>query len=224
MIKVTNLSKSFKNKVILENINLSISEDEIVSICGKNGCGKTTFLSILSGLLQYDSGKIDFNESLNSFSQISYVTSNDNSFFSRLTMFENLKHFGAFYYGDHVKLEKDLMSLISKLDLDEKINHSYSVLSAGEKKKMSIVRALMKSPQVLLLDEYSSNIDLISRETVKNIIKKRKLTVIQTTHNAEDITKFSDRIMIMGNKSFNADISLTGKESLKEIKKVITNL
>ena len=82
----------------------------------------------------------------------------------------------------------------------------------------------MKSPQVLLLDEYSSNIDLISRETVKNIIKKRKLTVIQTTHNAEDITKFSDRIMIMGNKSFNADISLTGKESLKEIKKVITNL
>ena len=72
----------------------------------------------------------------------------------------------------------------------------------------------MNIPQTLIL----------FHEAVKNIIKERKLSVIQTTHNAEDITKFSDRIMIMGNRSFNADISLTGRESLQEIKKVITNL
>lgn len=228
MIELRNLSKKYKigrnNELFaLKNINALIEEGDFISVVGKNGSGKTTLLKIMSGLVDCTSGNILLRNNL-SFNDIALVSSNERSFFSDFTVFENLNFFQSFFDKDNKSRKKSIISSIEKLNLSKFYKQKFKFLSSGEKKKMSIIRALLRKPKVLLLDEYSLSLDMKSRYEIKKEIfdlnKNNKTTIIQSTHLLEDIVGTSNKLMLLNDKGLEEKL-ISINVSFKDLKEVV---
>ena len=202
-LEVKDLKKYYSSKdKLIRNLNFSVEKGDIVSFIGESGSGKTTFLKCLAGLEKINSGTIKLNGAVlndkNSFvapnkRKIGFVFQ-DYPLFPHLNIIENIS----------INLEKKFLSKIDYIltltnlqDLSHRYPHQ---LSGGEQQRACIARALIREPDLLLLDEPFSNLDsnikLSIQEEIHKIIKETKTTTILVTHDIRDTFNISDKILI----------------------------
>ena len=214
LINVKNLSVSFGNNVILNDINLHLSKKESLVIIGKSGSGKSVLLKCLMGLLKPNLGSIEINgidivksnriNKENALKDIG-VTFQNGALFDSLTVWENITFKETRFFGFNKKLAKDrALSIIQNLELDKNILELYpSEISGGMQKRVAIARAICDQPQVLFFDEPTSGLDPITGKVINDLIQKtvKKLGVsaITITHDISSINNFANRVILLEN-------------------------
>ena len=202
-LKVNELQKYYdSNNPLIRNLNFSVEEGDIVSFIGESGSGKTTFLKCLAGLEKINSGSIILNgKTLNDKS--TFITPNkrkigfvfqDYPLFPHLNVLENIK----------INLDKNYYSKIDYIleltNIKDLCGRFPDQLSGGEQQRACIARALVREPDLLLLDEPFSNLDSsiksIIQDEIHKIIKETKTTTILVTHDIKDTFNISDKILI----------------------------
>lgn len=203
MLKLKNISKSYGEIPILEDINLEIGEGEIVSILGSSGSGKTTLLNVILGTTDCDLGVIEFDG--NDITNKSMETRGFNIVFQDYALFPNLNAYKNITYGlrnkPNISTTEEVDELIEILGLKEHLNKSIEHLSGGQKQRVALARTLVMKPKILLLDEPLSALDGVIKESIKEkiktIAKRFKLTTIIVTHDPEEALSMSDKVMIL---------------------------
>ena len=213
-IEIKNISKSFKElkkfkyfskkKEILRNINISLSIGDVFFLLGSNGSGKTTFLKLIAGLLNPDEGEINYFGSKN-IRSINFGLSDSNfrSFYWRLTVRQNLEFFAKLSNLDKNFSKKRINYLLGDLDLQDLADKPFMNLSSGQMQSISICRALLNNPKVLLLDEPTTHLDPIKSKIVISFLKKylieNNLIVIWCTHNIREVDLMATKIGYLSN-------------------------
>ena len=229
-IEVINLSKNYKSKEAVSNINFKITENEIVGLLGPNGCGKTTTIGMILGLLKPTSGKILINGMDIEKNKISLL--HKMNFISpyielpkKLNVKQNLIIYGKLY---NVKnLDEHINYLAEKLRLKELLNKVTGELSSGQKNRVSLAKALINNPSVLLLDEPTASLDPETgdfiRTFLENYKKENKISVLLASHNMEEVNRLCNSVMMMKNgKIIDSDtpknlILKHGRKNLEEV-------
>jgi len=207
-IKVKNLSVSFGDTKILENITFDVKQGEIVTILGPSGCGKSTILRSIASLHEDYSGEIFINEHClisngkkQCHKDIGYIFQ-DYALFPHLNVKQNIEF--ALYNLKAVDKQRRVDLLLKQFDLVEHRNKQIHELSGGQQQRVSIARVLAYEPKVLLLDEPFSNLDSILRNKtkiwLKKLIRQLGLSAILVTHDQKEALSMSDRIAIINNK------------------------
>lgn len=204
-LQIKNLNKAYDGKTVLNNINFDVKSGEFLAVLGLSGCGKTTLLRILIGLERQDSGEVwkDRTEisSLPPDKRGMGIIFQNYALFPNMTVLENVSY--------ALKLRKDLVKraeqtakeTLDQLGMSEHLKKKPSQLSGGQQQRVAIARTLALNPDVLLLDEPISALDVTNREIMKNelkeIQKKFRTTMIFITHEQEEAFYLADRIMVM---------------------------
>ena len=204
VVKVSNLVKIFDKRKIIKNISFDVSENSVVGILGKNGAGKTTLLGMLMGLILPSSGKIEIlGEDLNIKKNEILKKINFQSPYvdlpKKMTVEQNL-YFYSRLYG--IKNFKDIVNdLVDKLKMKDLINKSYGSLSAGQKTKVNLCKALINNPKLLLLDEPTASLDpetsIFIREFLLKFQKKNNSSILITSHNLDEIQSICSKIILL---------------------------
>lgn len=227
-VKIVNLTKSFNNIEILKNINIDINQGEFVTLLGKSGCGKSTTLKLIAGLINPDSGDILFDEKsvLNTTTQNreAVIVFQDYSLFPHMNVFENIE-FGLKIKKVNKNTRKNKVKELLNLVKLEGFEKKYpSQLSGGQKQRVAIARTLAVNPKILLLDEPFSSLDINlrneMREFVLNLQKSLKITTTLVTHDKEEALMMSDKIAVMINgeiAQFDTPKNLYEKPISKEV-------
>ena len=205
IIDLKNISVSFENEKILDNINLYIRDGEFITFLGPSGCGKTTTLRIIAGFLQQDSGDVIFDGK-----NINGVPAHKrqvNTIFQRYALFPNLNVYENVAFGLRLKKmkEKDIKAkvreMLTLVNLKGFGKRKIDSLSGGQQQRVAIARALAVNPRVVLLDEPLAALDLKLRKDMqlelKNIQQKLGITFIYVTHDQEEALSMSDTIVVM---------------------------
>jgi len=211
LIKLENISFSFGNRQILEDISFKINQGEILGILGPNGVGKSTIFNLITGLIKPDYGKISFNKiDATDFPiylrttkfKIGYVPQHG-GYFHSLTVKENLIAIGEILIKDKIERESSINSLITKFQLDSVNNIKAQVLSGGQKKKLVIALALLGKPKLLLLDEPFSALDLLTikmlQEIIINLQTENNIGICICDHQARDLLSCVDIAIVLSN-------------------------
>ena len=220
-IETKKLTKKFKDKIAVNEIDLNINQGELFALLGVNGAGKTTTIKMLSGLILPTSGEIiienmDMKKDVFKIKEILNVSPQETAIAPNLSVKENLE-FMAGVYQIKDKNEK-INELVKQFKLDEVLNKKAKTLSGGWQRKVSIAISLINNPKILFLDEPTLGLDVIARKELWKVINslKGKITIILTTHYMEEAESLSDRIGIMANGKL-VDIG-TAKELIKKTK------
>lgn len=199
-IEIKNLNFGYKgNSEILENVNIRIKENQLITVVGPNGGGKTTLLKLIAGLLKPDSGQIIIDGKPNyKYSSIGYVPQQnrfDNKF--PITVYEvvlsgTIKPFGHYTKQDRASADKS----IEEVGLQEYKDKPFNDLSSGQQQRVLIARALATNAKILLLDEPTSNIDAEIGKNLNALLKKlrKTMTIILVTHDTGFVTDITDRV------------------------------
>ena len=221
MIKINNLTKKYKDKLAVDNLNLEIKTGKLFSLLGTNGAGKTTTIKMLSTLILPTSGEVEINnldlvKDSSKIKEIINISPQETAVASNLTVLENL-YFMAGIYQIPNKEDK-IKELIKLFKLEEVLKQKAKTLSGGYQRKLSIAISLINNPKILFLDEPTLGLDVISRHDLWKVIEllKGKTTIILTTHYMEEAEVLSDRIGIM-NKGKLIELG-TSKELIKKAK------
>ena len=220
-IETKKLTKKFKDKIAVNEIDLNIQKGELFALLGTNGAGKTTTIKMLSGLILPTSGSIkildmDMKKDVFKIKEILNVSPQETAIAQNLTVKENLEFMAGVY--EIKDKEQKINELIKLFKLDEILNKKAKTLSGGTMRKVSIAISLINDPKILFLDEPTLGLDVIARKELWKIIDslKGKITIILTTHYMEEAESLSDRIGIMANGNL-VDIG-TSKELIKKTK------
>ena len=203
-IEVINLSKSYKTKKAVKNISFKINENEIVGLLGPNGCGKTTTIAMILGLLKPSSGKVLINDMNIENHRISLL--HKMNFISpyielpkKLTVKQNLIVYGKLYSVRNI--DERIDSLSDKLRLGEFLNNITGELSSGQKNRVSLAKALINDPTVLLLDEPTASLDPETgdfiRTFLENYKKEKKISVLLASHNMNEVKRLCNSVLMM---------------------------
>lgn len=219
MIKINNLTKKYKDKLAVDNLNLEIKTGELFSLLGTNGAGKTTTIKMISTLILPTSGTININgldiiKDREKIKRIINISPQETAIAPNLTVLENLYFMAGIY--EIKKAKEKINELIKLFKLEEVLNQKAKTLSGGYQRKLSIAISLINDPEILFLDEPTLGLDVISRRELWHIIEKLKgkITIILTTHYMEEAEILSDRIGIM-NKGKLIELG-TSKELIKK--------
>ncbi|MBE7101404.1 MAG: ATP-binding cassette domain-containing protein [Clostridiales bacterium] len=202
---VKELTKKFGNKVILDNISFDLHEGEFLSILGPSGCGKTTLLRILIGLETKDSGEIfkDGQEisALPSSERGMGIVFQNYALFPNMNVLQNVMYALTLRKDTKEKAKEIAMKTIENVGLTDQIHKYPNQLSGGQQQRVAIARTLAMNPDVILLDEPISALDVTNREIMKaelkSLQKKFNATMLFITHDQEEAFFLSDRIMVM---------------------------
>ena len=219
-IKLIEISKSFKSKKALNNVNIEFKNNRINGLLGPNGSGKTTLFNIIAGFLAPDLGKIQLDEnvlnekslSLRTKLGISYLPQ-EASIFRDLSVYDNIFSIAELFYNKNNSI-KVTENLIKQFSLGSFQKTKGKLLSGGERRRTEIARALASNPKFLLLDEPFAGIDPIAIEEVKStisLLKKMNIGIIITDHNVKEALSIVD----FGYIIYNGEIIKSG--SPKEI-------
>ena len=219
-IKLIQISKSFKSKKALNNVNIEFKNNRINGLLGPNGSGKTTLFNIIAGFLSPDIGKIQLDEnvlnekslSLRTKLGISYLPQ-EASIFRDLSVYDNIFSIAELFYDKNNSI-KVTENLIKQFSLGSFQKTKGKLLSGGERRRTEIARALASNPKFLLLDEPFAGIDPIAIEEVKStisLLKKMNIGIIVTDHNVKEALSIVD----FGYIIYNGEIIKSG--SPKEI-------
>lgn len=220
-VETINLTKKFKNKVAVNNVNLKIKDGELFALLGTNGAGKTTTIKMLSTLTIPTSGNInilgmDIRKDMQKIKKLLNISPQETAIAKNLTVKENLLFIAGVYEIEDKYKKVD--ELIKQFRLEEVLNQRAGTLSGGWQRKLSLAMALVNDPKILFLDEPTLGLDVISRHDLWKVIEllKGKTTIILTTHYMEEAEVLSDRIGIM-NKGKLIELG-TSKELIKKAK------
>ncbi|WP_440915415.1 ABC transporter ATP-binding protein [Candidatus Pelagibacter sp.] len=203
-IEVINLSKSFKTKKAVNNINFKINENEIVGLLGPNGCGKTTTIGMILGLLKPTSGQVLINGKNIENNKISIL--HKMNFISpyielpkKLTVNQNLIVYGKLYNIQN--LNERINFLSEKLRLGDLLDKITGELSSGQKNRVSLAKALINDPTVLLLDEPTAALDPETADFIRTFLEKykeeKKISVLLASHNMDEVKRLCNSVMMM---------------------------
>ena len=207
MIKVENISKSVKSKLLFKNISFDLPNNKIIGLLGANGAGKTSVFKAISGLSKIDSGKIKFyDQNLHlmtleerSNAGLNYVPQ-ENSLFDDLSLKENLEAILELRFKEiSSDKSKQIENLLDLMKLTDKANTKSKFLSGGEKRKTEILRAILLNSKFILLDEPFAGVDPISVEEIIKILKnfKKDLGIFISDHNFRDVINVCDEIILL---------------------------
>ncbi|MCT4633895.1 MAG: ABC transporter ATP-binding protein [Firmicutes bacterium] len=222
IIKIDKVSMSFDGKEVFENINLHIYENQLISIVGKSGIGKSTLLRILGGFESTYTGKLIMKD------KISLDPDRDRLMifqdFDQLFPWKKLIDNVMFPMIKLLKLDKNqaksqALRYLEMVGLKDQAEKYPRELSGGMKQRGAIARALALKPKVLLMDEPFGSLDMITRESLQELILKLKeeldMTIIFVTHDLREAVRISDRIVLLKDDGV---MEITGMESVEEIK------
>ena len=210
MIESKDITKSYGDLQVLKGVNFTINKGEIVSVVGASGAGKTTLLQILGTLDRADGGDIIFeNKSTCALSKKDLAQfRNQNIGFvfqfhhllPEFTAFENVCLPGYIGKRNKKEVEKRAKELLVQLGLEDRIEHKPNELSGGEQQRVSVARALINDPALILADEPSGNLDSATAKELHQLFfdlrDKFQQTFVIVTHN-EDLAKMADRTLVM---------------------------
>ena len=229
-LRVKNLSKKFNNVNAVSNITFTIEKNKTLGLLGPNGCGKTTSIGMMLGLITPTSGKIFIeNKELNSTNRVSLLSMMN--FASpyielpkKLTVFQNLNVYARMYGVKNIK--KNIEEMIEDLNLKEFVNKKTGELSSGQKNRVSLAKSLINKPKLLFLDEPTASLDPDVGDFVREYLEKYKikneLTILLASHNMNEVERLCDNIIMM-KKGFVVDqgtcqdlINKHGRDNLVE--------
>jgi len=229
-IKVINLKKSYGKKEAVKNINFEIKENEIIGLLGPNGSGKTTTIGMILGLLKPTSGEVLINglkienNPIEILKKINFISPYI-ELPKKLTVKQNLIVYGKLYSVKN--LNKKIDYLVSKLRLENLLNSVTGELSSGQKNRISLAKAIINEPSVLLLDEPTASLDPeigdFVRTFLENYKKEKKVSILLASHNMDEVTRLCSSIMMMKNGLIidqgkpNDLIKKHGRKNLEEV-------
>ena len=233
-IEINNLSKQYRNTLAVKNINFKINKGEIIGLLGPNGCGKSTTIGMMLGLIKPTSGTVVINgqniennrtkllEKMNFISPYVELP-------KKLTVEENLKVYGRLY---GVKNLKDkIYNLMKKLNLTQFITRKTGELSSGQKNRVSLAKALINDPEILLLDEPTASLDPDVGDYIRKIIEdfaaNKGTTILLASHNMNEVERLCDEVMMMKNGEIidkGKSIDLIDKHGRKNLEEVFLKI
>ena len=202
VITIRGLSKSFNDTVIYDKFDLDLPQGEFISIFGPNGCGKSTLINMISGLMPVDAGQVLFDGQTIQETRLSYVFQNyRDALFPWLRAIDNihypLKLMGLSRRERDQRVEQLLADFGVKIDLN---SYPY-MLSGGQQQTVSILRALVTNPEVLFLDEPFSALDyemtLFMREQLQRMFMKTKTTTLLVSHDLEEAVQLANHVLLL---------------------------
>ena len=203
-IEVINLTKKYNSKRAVNNINFKINENEIVGLLGPNGCGKTTTIGMILGLLKPTSGKVLINGM--NIEENKILLLRKMNFISpyielpkKLKVKQNLIVYGKLYNVDN--LIEQIEYLSERLRLTDLLDKITGELSSGQKNRVSLAKALINNPSVLLLDEPTASLDPETGDFVRTFLeeykKEKKISVLLASHNMNEVKRLCSSVLMM---------------------------
>lgn len=207
-IEIKNLSKQYNNILAVKNINFKINKGSIVGLLGPNGCGKTTTIGMMLGLIKPTSGTVFINgqniENENNRTKILEKVNFISPYVElpkKLTVEENLKVYGKLYGVNN--LQDKISDLMKQLNLFEFKKRKTGELSSGQKNRVSLAKALINEPEILFLDEPTVSLDPdvgdYIRTYIESFASKKGTTILLASHNMDEVERLCNEVMMMKN-------------------------
>ncbi len=230
LLEVKNLSKSYGNNLAVNNLSFDVDTGEILGLLGPNGAGKSTTITILSGLLSYNSGEIYFlgKDVRKNSKQVKAnlgIVPQDIAFYEEISAYQNVKFFASLYGLTGNTLEERVKEALEFVGLEERKNEKPKTYSGGMKRRLNIACAIAHHPKLLILDEPTVAVDPQSRNNILSGIKKLRdngATIIYTTHYMEEAEILCDRIIILDKGKILAQGTSDELKKLANIEEKIT--
>ncbi|WP_044641218.1 daunorubicin resistance protein DrrA family ABC transporter ATP-binding protein [Risungbinella massiliensis] len=206
MLETIKLSKTYKEKKAVDEIDIYLDEGESVGLLGPNGAGKSTTISMISSLLRPTSGDVKlYGKSIvknpAEIRKVLGVVPQEIALYEELSAYENLTFFGEIYKVNKSMLENRIQEVLEMVGLRDRQKELIKTFSGGMKRRVNIAAALLHHPKILILDEPTVGIDPQSRnhilETVRKLNDKQGTTVLYTSHYMEEVEQLCDRVYIM---------------------------
>ena len=229
-LEIINLTKEYNSRKAVKNISFNLNQNEIIGILGPNGCGKTTTIGMILGLLKPTAGKILINgieienkrvellENLNFISPYVELP-------KKLTVKQNLEVYGRLY--DVKNLKNKIEYLSEKLRLGEIINKITGELSSGQKNRVSLAKSIINDPIILLLDEPTASLDPETGDFVRTFLenyqKEKKTSILLASHNMSEVERLCSSVLMMNNGEIidkgnpNELIKKHGRKNMEEV-------
>jgi lipopolysaccharide export system ATP-binding protein len=230
MLNLNKISKSIKDKIIVNDISFEINEGSINGLLGPNGAGKTTTFYLIAGLIPLDSGEIIYNNQnishlpmhKRSDIGIKYLPQ-EPSIFQNLTVRENLYGLAEISLKEKNRIDKFMDQSIDEFSLQDILDQKGRQLSGGQRRKVEIARTLAASPKIILLDEPFAGIDPIAIDDIKIVLKGLKdkgIAILITDHNVREALDICDNAIVINNGQViakGAKEELTKNELVKKV-------
>ena len=230
-IEIKNLNKEYNNILAVKNINFTINKGSIVGLLGPNGCGKTTTIGMMLGLIKPTSGTVFINglniENENNRTKILEKVNFISPYVElpkKLTVEENLKVYGKLYGVNN--LQDKISDLMKQLNLFEFKKRKTGELSSGQKNRVSLAKALINDPEILLLDEPTASLDPDVGDYIRTYLEgfasKKGATILLASHNMNEVERLCNEVMMMKNGKIidkgtcNSLINKHGRKNLEE--------
>ena len=230
LVSVNNLSKNFSSFEAVKEISFSINESEILGLLGPNGCGKTTTIGMMLGLLKPTSGEVIINglnvekNRINLLKKMNFISPYI-ELPKKLTVKENLMVYGKLYSVNNINNRIDYLA--ETLRLSEFINKKTGELSSGQKNRVSLAKAVVNDPDILLLDEPTASLDPETGDFVRTFIEKisseKKMSILLASHNMNEVKRLCKSILMMKDGKIidrgtpSEIINKHGKKNLEEV-------
>ncbi len=203
ILEVKNLSYSFGNNPILKDINIHVNENEIVTIVGSSGVGKSTLFNLIAGVLKKQTGEITINDSNDYIGKVAYMLQKD-LLFEHKTIINNVILPLIIAKVNKKEALEEGNKILKQFNLDKYANKYPQQLSGGMRQRVALIRTYMFKRKIFLLDEAFSALDAITKKELHkwylDLKKEFNLTTLLITHDIEEAVFLSDRIYILGNK------------------------
>tara|TARA_B100000941_G_scaffold286309_1_gene259624 strand:- start:804 stop:1532 length:729 start_codon:yes stop_codon:yes gene_type:complete len=207
-LEIINLSKTYGSKEAVQNISFEVNQNEIIGILGPNGCGKTTTIGMILGLLRPTKGKVLINgieiekNRVNLLNKLNFISPYI-ELPKKLTVKQNLEVYGRLY--DVKELKNKINYLCEKLRLNEFINKVTGELSSGQKNRVSLAKSIINDPSVLLLDEPTASLDPETGDFVRSFLeeyqKEKKTSILLASHNMSEVERLCSSVLMMNKGS-----------------------
>jgi lipopolysaccharide export system ATP-binding protein len=230
MLSIKNITKTIKDKNIVNNISFEVPSGFINGLLGPNGAGKTSTFYMIAGLIKPDKGDIFLdNKNVSNYAMhkrskmgIKYLPQ-EPSIFQNLSVYENLLGLAELSFKRKKEIENFIEKSIEEFNLSEIISHKGRQLSGGQRRKVEIARTLAADPKIILLDEPFAGIDPIAIDEIKQVLlklKNKNIGILITDHNVREALEICDDAIVINNGSIIAKgdkYSLIKNESVKKV-------
>ena len=230
IIEIKELKKNYGKTIAVDNLNFKIQKGQIIGLLGPNGCGKSTTIGMMLGLIKPTSGSViinnkDIEDNRTSLLEKMNFISPYIELPKKLTVEENLKVYARLYGVKNLK--EKIYSLMEKLNLIEFKSRKTGELSSGQKNRVSLAKALINDPEILLLDEPTASLDPdvgdYIRSFIENFVSNKGSTILLASHNMNEVERLCHEVMMMKNgkiidRGTSSDlINKHGRKNLEEV-------
>ena len=217
MIAIENVSKRFRDKLAVNSVSFTARAGEVTGLIGANGSGKTTIMRMIATVYKPSAGNISVcgvdvkKNPAGVRKNIGVLLGGDISLYRRFTAYENIEYYALLQGMSKTEAKQSIEVLSETLGIKDYLYRKVDGFSRGMRQRVAFVRAIVHDPQVILLDEPSTGLDIYSIRDVQNFIiscKKRGKTILLSTHNVSEMENLCDKVAVLdkGSKIFEGDI------------------